>query len=112
MSPSISRRELLQSGAKAAVALSVLPSLTSEAEAQQRPRGARRGAPQKGGALARLDEYIERHLREAGAPGMTLALAERNGPVRVSTYGFADTKAGARVAPETLFEVGSISKSF
>lgn len=107
MSPRISRRELLKSGAKAAAALSVLPSLTTEVAAQ-RPRG----AGPKGGALARLDEYVERHMREAGAPGMTLALADRNGAVRVSTYGFADTKARAAVRPETLFEVGSISKSF
>src|ERR1044071_2751840 len=111
MSPKISRRELLKNGA-AAAALSVLPSLTPEAGARQRPNGVRRGAAQKGGALARLDEYIERHMRETGAPGMTLALADRNGAVRVSAYGFADTKAGARVQPETLFEVGSISKSF
>lgn len=111
MSPNISRRELLKHGAKAAAALSVLPSLTTEAEAQ-RARAPRRGAARKTGALARLDEYIERHMRDAGAPGMTLALAGRNGPVRVSTYGFADTKAGARVAPGTMFEVGSISKSF
>jgi CubicO group peptidase (beta-lactamase class C family) len=111
MSPNISRRELLKKGTMAAAALSVLPTLTSEAEAQ-RPRGARRGAAQTGGALARLDEYVERHMREVGAPGLTLALADRNGAVRVSTYGFADTKSGARVKPETLFEIGSISKSF
>src|SRR5215213_6545563 len=107
MSPKISRRELLKNSAVAAAALSVLPSLTSEAEAQ-RTKGARRGAGRKAGALARLDEYVERHMREAGAPGMTLALADRKGAVRVSTYGLADRKAGAAVKPETLFEVGSI----
>lgn len=111
MSPNISRRELLKSGAKTAAALSALPALAGVAQAQ-RTRGAAHGARQKGGALARLDEYVERHLREAGAPGMTLALADRGGPVRVSTYGFADTKAGTAVRPETLFEIGSISKSF
>jgi CubicO group peptidase (beta-lactamase class C family) len=62
--------------------------------------------------FARLDEYIARHMRETGAPGMTLALANREGLIRVSTYGFADTKAKMRVEPETLFEIGSISKSF
>src|SRR4029078_13407404 len=51
-------------------------------------------------------------MRETGAPGMTLALANRNGLIRVSTYGYADTKAGSRVVPETMFEIGSISKSF
>src|SRR5215213_9384524 len=111
MSPQISRRELLKNSAVAAAALSILPSLTTEAEAQ-RGRVPRRGAAQKVGALTRLDEYVERHMRETGAPGMTLALADHKGAVRVSAYGFADTKAGASVKPETLFEVGSISKSF
>ncbi|MDT5268686.1 MAG: hypothetical protein QOH49_872 [Acidobacteriota bacterium] len=112
MPPTISRRELLKSSAKAAAALSVYPVLAGRGAEAQRPRGARHAAEQKSGALARLDEYIGRHMSEAGAPGMTLALANREGAVRVSTYGLADTKAGARVAPETLFEVGSISKSF
>lgn len=62
--------------------------------------------------FAKLDEYIARHMRETGAPGLTLALANRDGLLRVSTYGFADTKAGLKVVPETLFEIGSISKSF
>jgi CubicO group peptidase (beta-lactamase class C family) len=62
--------------------------------------------------FARLDEYIAGHMRQVGAPGMTLALANRDGLIRVSTYGFADTKEKARVAPETMFEIGSISKSF
>lgn len=62
--------------------------------------------------FVRLDEYIARHMRETGAPGMMLALANRDGLIRVSTYGFADTKAKARVVPETMFEIGSVSKSF
>jgi CubicO group peptidase (beta-lactamase class C family) len=32
--------------------------------------------------------------------------------LRVATYGLADVKTGARVEPATLFEIGSISKSF
>lgn len=62
--------------------------------------------------FAKLDEFIARHMRETGAPGMTLALANRDGLIRASTYGFADTKSGLRVAPETMFEIGSVSKSF
>jgi len=63
-------------------------------------------------AFARLDEFIAAHLRDMGAPGMTLALATREGVLRASTYGFADTKAGVKVQANTLFEIGSISKSF
>jgi len=63
-------------------------------------------------AYQRLDEYIARHMAEVGAPGMTLALADRKGLLRASAYGFADVKAGIKVSPETLFEIGSISKSF
>jgi D-alanyl-D-alanine carboxypeptidase len=62
--------------------------------------------------FAKLDQFIARHMHETGAPGLTLALANRDGLIRVSTYGYADTKAGLRVAPETMFEIGSISKSF
>src|SRR5688500_16225409 len=112
MLPKNSRSELVRKGARAAEALSFAPALFgSEAEAQRRGGGARRGAAASkgGGALARLDEFVERHMAEVGAPGMTLALADRAGPVRVSTYGFADVKAGARVRPETLFEIGSVS---
>ena len=63
-------------------------------------------------AFARLDEFIAAHLRDIGAPGMTLALANRDGLLRASSYGLADTKAGLKVQPNTLFEIGSISKSF
>ncbi|HEX8355055.1 MAG TPA: serine hydrolase [Pyrinomonadaceae bacterium] len=114
MPPKISRRELLKGGAKAAAALSVYPALAGEAEAQRAGGARRRGAAgaRVGGALARLDEFVGRHMGETGAPGMTLALADRAGAVRVSTYGFADAKSGARVRPETLFEIGSVSKSF
>jgi CubicO group peptidase (beta-lactamase class C family) len=112
MSPKISRRELLKGGAKAAAVLSVYPALNVEAEAQRKAGTRRAAGARKGGALGRLDEFVERHMSETGAPGMTLALADRGGAVRVSTHGFADTKAGARVRPETLFEIGSVSKSF
>src|ERR1051325_1369496 len=98
----LSRRKFLSTTTKSALAISVLRSPLS-AFAQS-------AAAQP--VFARLDEYIARHMRETGAPGLTLALANRDGLIRVSTYGYADTKAGLRVVPETMFEIGSISKSF
>ena len=99
----LSRRNFISSSAKSAVAITILRSVPLSAFAQS-------AAVQP--LFARLDEFIARHMRETGAPGLTLALANRDGLVRASTYGYADTKAGLKVAPETMFEIGSISKSF
>src|SRR5678815_5376493 len=99
-----SRREFLSNGVKAAAAVTVLRSVVSASAFAQS------AAVQP--VFAKLDEFIARHMRETGAPGLTLALANRDGLIRVSTYGYADTKAGSRVVPETMFEIGSISKSF
>jgi D-alanyl-D-alanine carboxypeptidase len=100
----LSRRNFLSTSAKSALAVTVLRSVVPASVLSQ----AAAVAP----LFARLDEYIARHMQETGAPGMTLALANRDGLIRASTYGYADTKAGLRVAPETMFEIGSISKSF
>jgi CubicO group peptidase (beta-lactamase class C family) len=98
----LSRRNFLSNSAKSAVAITLLrsvPGVFAQAAAVQP-------------VFAKLDEFIARHIHETGAPGLTLALANRDGLIRASTYGYADTKAGLRVAPETMFEIGSISKSF
>src|SRR5919106_4612604 len=99
----VSRRTFLSNSAKTAVAVSVLRSVA--------PAFSRQSAKVQP-VFTRLDEYITNHMRETGAPGMTLAIANHDGLIRASTYGFADTKAGLRVAPETMFEIGSVSKSF
>jgi CubicO group peptidase (beta-lactamase class C family) len=100
----LSRRKFLSTSTKSALAIGVLRSAV--------PFSALAQSAAVQPVFARLDEYIARHMRETGAPGLTLALANRDGLIRVSTYGFADTKAKARVVPETMFEIGSISKSF
>lgn len=100
----ISRRHFLASSGKSALGVTLLHSFV--------PVRALAQAAAVQPVFTRLDEFIRRHMRETGAPGMTLSLANRDGLIRVSTYGYADTKAGLRVAPETLFEIGSISKSF
>lgn len=98
----ISRRKFISTSAQTAVALTILrsvPNVFAQSAAVQP-------------VFAKLDDFIARHMRETGAPGLTLALANRDGLIRASTYGYADTKAGLKVAPETMFEIGSISKSF
>ncbi|MGH9970378.1 MAG: serine hydrolase domain-containing protein [Pyrinomonadaceae bacterium] len=110
MSKLVSRRSLLSNGIKTGIAIIVLKDCSLKAAPLTSNGKAAKDAT--GPAYKRLDDFIAQHMRETGAPGMTLAIANRQGVMRVSHYGFADLKAGSRVGPQTLFEIGSISKSF
>jgi D-alanyl-D-alanine carboxypeptidase len=59
-----------------------------------------------------LDAFIERQMQADGTPGVAVALTDREGLLRVATYGLADIAAGTPVAPGTLFPLGSIGKVF
>ena len=63
-------------------------------------------------ALAHIDQYVERLMPEQGIPGLALAITDRNGLLAHRHYGFADLGALTAVDDETLFEFGSIGKSF
>ena len=115
MSQRITRRQLLGSGIKAGFGLVLWKELnlsTVPAFAFTPAKAAFADDARFQPAFARLDEFVGAHMRDIGAPGMTLALANRDGLLRASSYGFADTKAGMKVQSNTLFEIGSISKSF
>lgn len=95
----LTRRELLLSSAAAAAFV-----VTERVFAAEPSRYA--------GAFKAVDAFAERYLREMNAPGMTLAIAGRGGALRVATYGLSDLARREPVAPEQLFQIGSISKSF
>jgi CubicO group peptidase (beta-lactamase class C family) len=59
-----------------------------------------------------LDTFIARYMKAMNAPGMTLALARREGADRIATFGFSDLESHEAVTPDHLFQVGSITKSF
>ena len=63
-------------------------------------------------AFNRLDQYIEQKMKVTNVPGLAVAATDREKLLRVSTYGFANVAAQTPVTPETLFEIGSIGKSF
>lgn len=107
-----SRRELLSQGIKTSVGLFALPQLILSAPRTSVFAQTAERRTDFTSAYQRLDEFIARHMKEAGAPGMTVALAARDTSLRSSQYGLADVKAGVPVTADTLFEVGSISKSF
>src|SRR4051794_4447419 len=59
-----------------------------------------------------LDAFIARYMKAMNAPGITLALARREGMARTATFGFSDYQSQETVTPDHLFQVGSITKSF
>ena len=63
-------------------------------------------------AFRRLDEYISACMAAARTPAMAVALFDREHTVRVTRYGYADPEARVPLAPDTLFGIGSITKSF
>ena len=108
----INRRQLIGSTLRAGAGLVALHQLDGIGGRVFAATSTRQESKRFEAAYQRLDEFIARHMAEIGAPGMTLALADRNGLLRSSQYGFADVKAAVKVTPQTLFEIGSISKSF
>ena len=89
------------------ILLAAILTVAAPAQAPNASRAARLNE-----AYQRLDAYIAREMRTQGIPGLSLALTDRNGLLRASTYGYADTKLKTPVTATTEFEIGSISKSF
>ena len=63
-------------------------------------------------ALDALDSYFAKRMESDNIPGMALAITDRERTIRTRTLGAADLSSGAKVTEDTLFQIGSISKSF
>ncbi len=63
-------------------------------------------------AYQAIDTAARRLMAEHRMPGLALALTSRRKLLFHRTYGFADLKLRTPVTSETLFQIGSISKSF
>lgn len=59
-----------------------------------------------------LGDLIMGSLELTGIPGLALAVTDREGLVASGTYGLADPARREPVSARTLFEIGSIGKSF
>lgn len=67
-------------------------------------------APDLAAAVKAIREYGARHLVHFRLPGMTLGLTTPNGLSTVLNFGFAERETHRAITPDTLFEVGSITK--
>jgi CubicO group peptidase (beta-lactamase class C family) len=68
--------------------------------------------PGTGYARERVDALAARLIAAGATPGAAVAVADRKRILWSGHYGHADPAAGRPVDGETLFEIGSISKSF
>lgn len=62
--------------------------------------------------LARLDDYLARLREHRRTPALALALFHADRVVHVLAQGQADPAAQTPLTPNTLFQIGSITKSF
>ena len=61
-------------------------------------------------ALGLIERYAVQALQEQGAPGMSVAITDRNRTLRIITVGYANLDAKSPVTPSTRFPIGSITK--
>jgi CubicO group peptidase (beta-lactamase class C family) len=59
-----------------------------------------------------IDAAVETEMERSRQPGLTLGLTDQDKTLVIRTYGFADLASEQPVTPETLFEIGSIGKTF
>ena len=63
-------------------------------------------------AIAVIDAHVESLRADGSIPGLVLAVTDRDRILVDRRYGFAEVASGRKVEPETLFEIGSIGKTF
>ena len=64
------------------------------------------------GAFQAIDRFVLHSMEAEGTPGLALAVTTEDGLLYAGAYGYADLKSRTPVNPETLFQIGSITKSF
>jgi CubicO group peptidase (beta-lactamase class C family) len=69
----------------------------------------------------RIDEIVNQHLSELRAhltkdgdpvPGAAVAVRKGKKVVHLNCYGYANLETGAKITPDTIFDLGSLSKQF
>ena len=63
-------------------------------------------------AYQAIDVYVDRLMTWHGTPGMAVAVTSRDRLLRARYAGHADVKSRRPVTRETLYQIGSITKSF
>jgi CubicO group peptidase (beta-lactamase class C family) len=60
----------------------------------------------------KVDDLVRAEMAKTRAPGVAVAVVKAGTPAIIRTYGYGDAELKAPVTPDTLFEIGSITKQF
>jgi len=64
-------------------------------------------------ALAdRADQHIKEQMKQHRIPGLALKIIQDGKTVKTAAYGLANVELNVRATPDTVFEIGSITKQF
>lgn len=80
--------------------------LTGQIEAGEQP------PPPAAGAAQTLDSFIAQRMEESGVVGLGAAIIVDKKVVWMKGYGFADKERAVPFTPDTVMNIGSISKTF
>ena len=69
-------------------------------------------AKQAAAKLQGLDEFINSRMKEWKVPGLSIAIVKDGQVIYSKGYGLRNAKENLPVTPQTLFAIGSITKSF
>jgi CubicO group peptidase (beta-lactamase class C family) len=59
-----------------------------------------------------VDKYVQGQMKQKQIPGVALAVVRAGARIKTAAYGLANIELNVRVKPETVFEIGSITKQF
>jgi len=59
-----------------------------------------------------IDDYIKLQMQEHRIPGVSLDVVQSNQVIKRAVYGLANVELSVPVRPETVFEIGSLTKQF
>jgi D-alanyl-D-alanine carboxypeptidase len=60
----------------------------------------------------KVDDFINTEMAKHRIPGLALAVVQTGQPTRTSVYGLANVELKSPVRPESVFEIGSLTKQF
>jgi D-alanyl-D-alanine carboxypeptidase len=60
----------------------------------------------------KVDDFVKDEMEKREIPGLSLKIIRDGKEIKTAAYGFANLELKVRAKPETVFEIGSITKQF